>query len=103
MRTLYGLMTLFVLFFVGIGSSYALTYEGVLRVVDIDDHSVTLSWDADASSMGYIVYYDYTDALDAESPQYFQESDPTTDTMIEVEGLEASTKYSFVVVSLDAE
>lgn len=67
----------------------------------VTDASISVSWDADDSASNYIVYYDYTDTLDPDDPQYFEQSDPTSNTSIEIDALESDTYYSFVVVSLD--
>lgn len=100
MRTLYASLLVFVLFFVST-FTYAFSYEGELKVSKVTDASISVSWDADDSASNYIVYYDYTDTLDPDDPQYFEQSDPTSNTSIEIDALESDTYYSFVVVSLD--
>lgn len=101
MRILYAYLSIFVVFFTLISGVYALEYSGRLRVTEVEDHSISLSWEEQEGAASYIVYYDYTDTLDPADPQYFEQSDPVTTTSTIVANLEADAYFSFVVVALD--
>ena len=101
MSLLYRILTVFVLFFVSFGT-FAFSYDGMLRVEEISDVSVGLSWDSSEDAAHYIVYYDYTDTIDPDDPQYFEQSDLILETQTTIQGLESDTSYSFVVASVDA-